>query len=148
LVNFLFAFSDGSVFFGELVLEFCQFGFLSFCDFLLLLHLLLFVLLQTLKIVVVLLDVFELVVGQLVLGCRLQLHVIDLCLVVLILLNDVVDFILGVFLNRREGVLVALLGSFDVLEQFGDLGVAELHLLAMLFFLDAHLVLVVDSALG
>lgn len=100
------------------------------------------VLLSSYGFAVLLLDVSELVLVELAFSCRFQFHIVDLCLVVLVLLFDVFFFEVCVSLNRHDGLFVALLCALDVFSQLSDLVFSVFHLLAVLLLLGIDLVFV------
>jgi len=109
--------------------------------------LLILVLTSAFQLVVVLLDVLVLVVVQLAFRCGLELHVVHRCLIVCILLLDVFNLVISVFLDRLEGRFVAFASALDILLKLSDLSIPEFHLLAMLLLLEVYFLLVLDLAL-
>ena len=89
------------------------------------------------------LDVVHFVLDQLELGFRLESHVVDLALVLLVLVVDLLQLLVPVLLNLANGHLVPLDQLLVVLLLLVDLRLLVLHLFFMPFFLVQNFILMI-----
>ena len=89
------------------------------------------------------LDVVHFVLDQLELGFRLQRHVVDLALVLLVLVVDLLQLLVPILLNLANGHLVPLDQLLVVLLLLVDLRLLVLHLFFMPFFLVQNFILMI-----
>ena len=89
------------------------------------------------------LDVVHFVLDQLELGFRLESHVVDLALVLLVLVVDLLQLLVPILLDLANGHLVPLDQLLVVLLLLVDLRLLVLHLFFMPFFLVQNFILMI-----
>ena len=89
------------------------------------------------------LDVVHFVLDQLELGFRLESHVVDLALVLLVLVVDLLQLLIPILLDLANGHLVPLDQLLVVLLLLVDLRLLILHLFFVSFLLVQNLILMI-----